>query len=371
MYKPEPISFFGFSSKSSKWNALWKEEINKIITSGSFISGENVKKLEQEFSGYCKTPFAVSTASGTDSLVLALRACGVKAGDEVITTPFSFISSSSSIALVGARPVFIDIETDSFNIDAEKIDEAITENTKAILPVHLFGYPANMVAIAEQAQKYHLAIIEDCAQSLGAQFNDQFVGSWKNSLGCFSFYPSKILGCYGDGGIITTDNEKMYHELKVLKDHGITDPYTYSSIGYNSRLDEIQAALLRIKLKDIEESIEKRREAAHFYNKSLKDLPVTLPQLSQEKRHVYNVYTIRTPKQSVLQQALKKANIAFRTYYPLPLHLQQAFAYLGYQPGSMPNAEQASAQAISLPLHPGMTEEQLTRVCDVVRQVLT
>lgn len=317
-----------------------KEEINKaiqkVLDSGYFIGGEEVAKLEQEIAKYCGVKFAISTNSGTDALYLSLKALGIGKGDEVITTPFTFVATVGTIVNVGARPVFVDINSDDFNINQFLIEEKITKKTKAIIPVHLFGKPAEMKGIMEIAKKHNLFVIEDAAQALGSECDGKKVGSIGN-IGCLSFYPTKNLGAYGDAGMILTNSEKFNTILRVLKNHGINNiPYFSEMIGINSRLDTFQAAILRVKLNFLDGWIYKRKENAEYYCQNLK--MYYWPDSS------YNQFTIRVKDNRV------KLNFPTMIYYPIPLHLQFAFKFLNYNVGDFPKAEKASREVISLPL---------------------
>ncbi len=339
-----------------------KEEINKavakVVKSGQYILGPEVKAFEKEIASYCGTNYAIGVASGTDALLLSLIACGVKPGDEVITTTFSFIATADSIVRAGAIPIFVDINPSTFNVDESKIEPKITVKTKAILPVHLFGQPAAMDKIMELAEKYDLKVIEDCAQALGATVASQKVGSF-GSAGCLSFFPSKNLGCMGDGGMVVTNNKEIAEKIRILRTHGANTKYQSEIIGFNSRLDEIQAAVLRVKLKYLDKWIQKRQEISDSYNAGLKDTLVKIPFVDSGVRHVFNQYTIRTAKRDELSQSLEKKNIGSSVYYPTPFHMQEAFKYLGKKEGSFPEAEQAAREVLSLPIYPELTDEQI------------
>ncbi len=325
--------------------------------------------------------FAVGVASGTDALHLALRACGIGRGDEVITTPFTFASTAETISYLDAIPVFVDIDPNTYNIDSQRIREKITERTRAILPVHLFGHPAEMDEIVKIAEEYGLRVIEDCAQAFGAVYKGRKIGTFGDA-GCFSFFPSKNLGCYGDGGMVITDDEEIYSEVKRLRNHGSTKKYHHSVIGFNSRLDEIQAGILRVKLKRVDEYNRLRRKNASIYSDYLEGLPITVPAEMEGCYHVYNHYTIRTQSESqeskvknknlrdILSESLSRESIASAIYYPLSLHLQEAFRFLGYKNGDLLESERASTEVISLPMFPELTEEQIETICNCIREAL-
>ncbi len=350
-----------------------KEEIKialkEIIESGQFVLGPNVKSFEKEVASYHNINNAVGLASGTDALHLSLLALDIKEGDEVITTPFTFIASAESITYVGARPVFVDVKRDTLNIDVTKIEEKITSKTKAIVVVHLFGQSADMNEIMDLAKKYNLKVIEDCAQSFGSKYNGITVGNIGDA-GCFSFYPSKNLGAYGDGGMMITSNPETCKKVQLLRNHGTVGPYQHSFIGYNSRLDEIQAAILRIKLRNIDTYNQKRSNTAKLYSSILAD-SIQCPVEMADRTHVYHQYTIRTPFRDKVSSALKENAIASVVYYPIPLHMQEAFKYLGYSEGDLPESELAANEVLSLPIYPELEPETAkfiaTTILDIIK----
>lgn len=351
-----------------------KEEINNavlgVIQSSHYILGPQGKALEEEIAHYHGVKHAVAVASGTDALHLALLAAGIKRGDEVITTPFTFIATAEAISYVGAVPVFVDINTDSFNIDISKIAPAITRKTKAIIPVHLYGQPADMDGLMELAKKHNLRVIEDCAQSFGAEYHERKTGAI-GDLGCFSFFPSKNLGGYGDGGMVTTNDEKVARHLLSLRNHGSTVRYYHDEIGFNSRLDEIQAAIIRVKFKHINTYNTMRRNNASLYSKYFSESGIRTPSEQSGTKHVFHQYTIRVKNRDAVKQKLDAGGItSSMIYYPVPLHLQAAYKDLGMKPGSLPMAEQAAAEVLSLPLYPELTEEQIKAVADEVKKAL-
>ncbi len=348
-----------------------KEEIDKAvldaIESTQFILGPNVTAFEQETAAYLGVPHAVSCASGTDALHLAILAAGIGPGDEVITSPFTFIATAEAICYVGATPVFVDIDPKTFNMDPALVEAAITPRTKAIIPVHIFGQPADMAPISAICEKHNLLLIEDCAQSFGASVNGKMTGSI-GKLGCFSFFPSKNLGCYGDGGLITCATAELAEELKVLRNHGSRVRYHHSVIGYNSRLDDIQAAILRVKLKRIDEFNTGRRRVAHLYSELLKDV-AAVPFEDRKGVHVYHQYTLLTDKRDAVMAKLSEQRIASAVYYPIPLHKQDVFA-AAYAGVSLPVAEDVSSRCMSLPVYPEMPEESVRLVATTVRDAL-
>ena len=345
--------------------------IHRVLDSGVFILGPEVESLESEIAAYSQCQFGIGVTSGTDALLVALMACDIKPGDEVITTPFSFFATAGSIARVHAKPVFIDIEPDSFNIDPTKIAAAITPRTKAIMPVHLFGQMAEMNPIMELAMKHKLYVIEDAAQGIGAEYHGRRAGSIGH-FGCFSFYPSKNLGCPGDGGMVTTNDPALAARTKALRNHGSTTKYYHQEVGGNFRLDALQAAILRVKLPYLDDWTVARQRNAQIYRHECRTgdspvLPVELP----HRRHVYNQFVIRTKRRDALLDNLKSQSIGCEIYYPLPLHLQDCFATLGYREGDFPVAEAAAREVLALPIYPELTEDQIQTVvaaCSVINR---
>jgi dTDP-4-amino-4,6-dideoxygalactose transaminase len=338
--------------------------IRGVLETTQFILGPAGRKLEEQVAAHCGVRHAIGVSSGTDALHLALRAAGIGAGDEVITSPFTFIATAEAISYVGAKPVFVDIDAQTFNLDVDLIEAAITERTRAILPVHLFGQPADLGAIAEICRRHQLLLIEDCAQSFGAAYGGRMTGA-HGQFGCFSFFPSKNLGCYGDGGMIITDDDLLAEEVRVLRNHGSRERYHHSIIGYNSRLDELQAVVLLAKLQHIDTYNRKRRANAHRYTANLRGSAITPPLEDGKGVHVYHQYTILSERRDQLHKALGEVGIASAVYYPIPLHRQEV--YRGhYDHLSFPVAEQTARQVLSLPMYPEMTGEQIDRVCQVL-----
>ena len=339
--------------------------ILQALEATQFILGPNVQAFEKEAAAYLGAEHAVSCANGTDALHLAVRAAGIGEGDEVITTPFTFIATAEAIRYVGAIPVFVDIDPRTFNIDVSKIEAAITPRTKAILPVHLFGQPADMNAIMAIAEQHKLQVIEDCAQSYGAAYGDKMTGAI-GLAGCHSFFPSKNLGCYGDGGMITTNSAELAENMRMLRNHGSKVRYHHDIIGYNSRLDELQAVILRVKLQHIADFNKGRRRAAHRYSAGLAQLPDVIPPFEDGKgNHVYHQYTLLSPKRDAIQKALNEAQIANAIYYPIPLHQQKAFADTcgGVK---MPVSEKVAAECLSLPIFPELSDAQVDQILEVI-----
>jgi UDP-N-acetyl-3-dehydro-alpha-D-glucosamine 3-aminotranferase len=339
--------------------------IQNVLDEGQFILGPNVGELEKEIAAYHGVSYAIGVASGTDALLLSLRACGIGAGDEVITTPFTFIATADVISLLSATPVFADIVMETFNIDPGKIEEKITRKTKAIIPVHLFGHPADMDPICALAEKHNIRVIEDCAQAFGATYNEKKAGTM-GDCGCFSFFPSKNLAGYGDGGIIITSNENMAKKLRLLRNHGSVVKYVHSTLGYNSRLDEIQAAIIRVKMKKIEEFNQKRRANADLYRKLIKRDDITLPPELPGCKHVYHQFTIRSKNRGGIMKALQCENVSSAIYYPVPLHRQEVFTLRNILTENLTNSETCAAEVLSLPMFPELEKEEIRHVSNVI-----
>ena len=350
-----------------------------ILNSGRYIGGAAVTTFEQEFADYLGVAKCVGCNSGTDALYMALRALNIGQGDEVITTPFTFMATAEVITRVGAKPVFIDIEANTFNFDLEQIEAAITPKTKAIIPVHLFGQPVDMKRLMEIAQAHNLYVIEDCAQATGAKWDGQKVGSIGH-IGCFSFFPTKNLGGCGDGGALTTNDEAILSSVKMLREHGLKTRYRHELIGLNSRLDAIQAAILTIKLRYLDSWNFQRQQAADYYQKLLQAVSeIKLPQALPGGKSVWNQYTIRIKEQEEdkeplrdrLRQQLAEVGVISMIYYPLPLHLQPVYDNLGYQKGQLPVSEQAACEVLSLPMFPGISGEEQEQVAYSLKDCLS
>ncbi len=344
--------------------------VQGVIESAHFILGPQGKALEEAIAAYHGVKYAVAVASGTDALHLALLAAGIKRDDEVITTPFTFIATAEAASYLGAKPVFVDIDPSTFNIDISKIEAAITKKTRAIIPVHLYGAPVEMDGLMKLAKKHGLKVIEDCAQSFGAEYRGKKTGAF-GDLGCFSFFPSKNLGGYGDGGMVITDDAKLAEHMLSLRNHGSRIRYYHDEIGYNSRLDEIQAAILNIKFKHIDEYNAKRRKNAFLYNTILAGPGIQTPSEQDNTKHVFHQYTIRVKDRDAVKQKLDAGNVtSSMIYYPVPLHLQAAYKNLGMKPGSLPKTELAAQEVLSLPMYPELTEEQIRLIADAVKKAL-
>jgi dTDP-4-amino-4,6-dideoxygalactose transaminase len=359
--------------------ATIKEEINaavnRVIQHGQFILGPEVKAFETEIAAYCGTSFAVGVASGTEALQLALTACGVKAGDEVITTPFTFIATTEAISQCGATPVFVDINPRTYNIDPAQIEPKITSRTKAIIPVHLYGQSADMTPILQISQKHGLKVIEDCAQALGAVYKSTKVGSIGDA-GCLSFFPAKNLGAYGDGGMVVTNNETIAEAVGMLRKHGSKTSYYHLIPGFNSRLDTLQAAILSVKLEYLDTWNKLRAEKAAAYNELLGRIDgIELTHIEPHNISSNNYYTIRLTDSRVnrneLREYLNSKGIGTAVYYPLSLHLQEVYKSLGYKPGDFPQSELAQEQVISLPMYPEISREQIETVVANIRDFLS
>lgn len=332
--------------------------LNKVIENQDFILGEEVKSLEKEVAAYCGAKYGVGVASGTDALIIALKVMGIGSGDEVITTPFTFFATAESISVVGAKPIFVDIDPATYNINPALIEKKISRRTKAIMPVHLYGQCADMDPIMDIARRHGLKIIEDNAQAIGATYKGRKSGSI-GDIGALSFFPSKNLGAFGDAGMVVTNDATLAEKVRVLRVHGSAVRYIHSEIGMNSRIDNLQAAVLRVKLKYLDKWLAARRGIADFYRERLKGLPVICPHVPDYNTHTYHQYTLRVrADQENLMKHLIDSGIETRTYYPIPLHLQDCYKSLGYKNGDMPESESAAREAFSIPIFPEMTQAQ-------------
>jgi dTDP-4-amino-4,6-dideoxygalactose transaminase len=343
------------------------EMMSEILESSQYVLGPKVREFEKRMAEYSGVSHAIGVASGTDALHLSVEALGIGDGAEVITTPFTFFATAEAIIYTGAKPVFVDIELDTFNMDCGRMEEKITARTKAILPVHLFGHPSDMERIMKIAERHHLAVIEDCAQAVGAEMTGKKVGSFGNT-GCFSFYPSKNLGAYGDAGMITLNGRDLSEVIKSLRNHGSKGSYLHDSVGFNSRLDEIQAGILLVKLKRLDEYNLKRRQNASLYRTLLCD-SVRCPSETEGSYHVYNQYTIMARNRDLIQKTLKENSISSVVYYPKPLHLQKALSFLGHREGDFPSAEQAAREVLSLPMYPELEASSIERIAEIIKKV--
>ena len=344
------------------------EAIKRVLNNTSFIMGEELKKFEEEFAQFCDVKYAIGVANGSDALILALRACAIGEEDEVITVPHTFIATTEAISNVGGKIVFIDIDPKTCTIDVSKIEEKINERTKAIIPVHLYGQPANMDPIMRLAKKYDLKVIEDAAQAHGAEYKGKKVGSIGDVV-CFSFYPGKNLGAYGDAGMVVTNNEEITEKIKLLRNHGrITKKYEHEIEGYSSRLDNLQAAILRVKLKYLNKWNDMRRKNAKKYNELLSNIDgIITPYEANYAKHIYHLYVIRTENRDKLREELKSKGVATGIHYPIPLHLQPAYNYLGYREGDFPITEECSKKILSLPMFAELGDKQIEEVAELVK----
>jgi len=383
------IKFLDLTAQYKSIKKEIDEAIKRVLESGQFIGGKEVENFEKEIAKFCRVKYAISINSGTDALFLSLKALEIGPGDEVITTPFTFIATTEVIANLGAKPVFVDIDPRTFNINPQQIADKLDKlsklgklKVKAIIPVHLFGQMADMDEIMRIARKYKLFVIEDAAQAIGAKIiqnskvknqndNSKFKinrikkQTWRmagsiGDLGCFSFFPSKNLGAYGDGGMVVTNNKKLAEKIRLLRNHGSSPKNKYLNLilGTNSRLDAIQAAILRVKLKYLKKWIKKRQEIANYYNQSLKGVgDIKVPEILLDRAHTFHQYTIRTKHRDKLKKYLEKNGIPTMIYYPIPLHVQPAFKYLGYKKGDFPQAESTSREVLSLPIYPELSKK--------------
>lgn len=354
----------------AQYRALQEElepAVLEVLRSGGYILGPQVAAFEREIAEYVDVPRAVGLASGTDALRIALAALDVGPGDEIITTAFSFIATANTISRSGATPVFADIDARTFNLDPVDVERRITPRTRGIVAVHLYGQPADMEALQDIAERHGLWVLEDACQALGASWNGRPAGSI-GVAGCFSFYPTKNLGAAGDAGMLTAARADFADRVEVLARHGGRERYKADLVGWNSRLDALQATILRVKLRHLEEWTAQRRRVAARYDELLRDTPVTTPYTAPEALHVYHQYTIRAPRRDELAAFLKQRGVGSMIYYPIPIHLQPLYAELGYADGSLPATEHAAAEVLSLPIYPELTDEQIDEVVAAIRE---
>jgi len=341
--------------------------VSEVLESQRCIGGPKVSELEEKVAAISDCKFAVGVSSGTDAILSSLMSLDIGPGDEVITTPFTFFATVGCIARVGAKPVFVDIDPRTFNIDPALIESVVTEKTKVIMPVHLFGQMADMDPIMEIANKYNLTVIEDAAQSITSTYKGRKAGSI-GTVGCFSFFPSKNLGGIGDGGMIVTNDEQLYERLIVMRNHGSKPKYYHKYIGGNFRLDAIQAAALLVKLPHLDEWSEWRRRNAAYYGKKFAGTVVKAPYINPDCVTIYNQYVIRVPRRDEVAEYLREKNVGFAIYYPVPLHLQECFSYLGYNEGDFPESERAAKEVLAIPVYPELTDEQLRYVASKIEE---
>ncbi|EQB40706.1 aminotransferase DegT [Sulfurimonas hongkongensis] len=351
------INFMDLQTQYLKHKEEIDSEIAEVLGSTIFIGGQKLEDLEKNLASYVGVKHAIGCSSGTNALLLSLMALNIGYGDEVITTPFAFIATAEAIAFLGAKPIFVDIDKDSYNIDVTRIEVAITERTKAIIPVSLYGQCAEMQAINEIAKKHDLAVIEDACQSFGATYNGEKSCSL-STIGCTSFFPTSPLGAYGDGGAIFTDDDELATKIKMLLNHGQSERYKHKYIGINGRLDALQAAVLNVKLKYFKEEVKARDDIGSRYSDLLEDAEVITPKIAENSTSVYAQYSIRVKDRDAMIEKLSSKEIPTAIYYPIPIHLQEAFLYLGYKEGDFPVSEEVSTQIISLPMSPYLRESE-------------
>ncbi|HKA38329.1 MAG TPA: DegT/DnrJ/EryC1/StrS family aminotransferase [Burkholderiales bacterium] len=339
--------------------------LQRVVASGRFILGPEGEALEKEVAAYLGVAHAVAVANGTDALHLAVRAAGIGPGDEVITPSFTFIATAEAAAYVGARVVFADIDPATYNLDPASVEAVLTPATRAIIAVHLYGQCADLTALSAICKRHNLVLIEDCAQAIGADFDGRRAGAW-GALGCFSFYPTKNLGAYGDAGMVTTNDAKLAQAVRMLRHHGSRETYRHEIVGYNSRLDELQAALLRVKLKSLDRWNAQRRQHAAHYRRELAGTAVGLPAEHGRGAHVYHQFTVRSPNRDALRQKLTAAGVASAIYYPIPGHRQPAFSAAG-SARELPASDRAAREVLSLPVYPQLTGAQIRHVCETIR----
>ncbi len=355
-----------------------REALDRVIESQHFINGPEVEALENEVAAYSQCAYGIGVSSGTDALLVALMALCVGEGDEVITTPYTFVATMTAAIRLGARPVLVDIDPQTFNLDPNRVEAAVTAKTRVILPVHLFGQVAEMDPLLNTSQKHSLTLIEDAAQAIGAEYFTRRAGSM-GSLGCFSFFPSKNLGGFGDGGMVTTSDPGLAQQVKLLRNHGQSPKYHCKVVSGNFRLDELQAAVLRVKLKRLDNWTRARQHNAQTYRRLFTEAElivqsgdlldgwgVVIPQEAPDRRHIYNQFVIRAACRDELKAHLAQCGIGTEIYYPVPMHLQESFSFLGYHPGDFPHSEQAAAQSLALPIYPELTEAMQTQVVETI-----
>ena len=365
------VPLFDLRQQHEPLRAELRAAVERVFDTQQFVLGPEVQALEAELAAYCQTKHAIGCGSGSDAVLLALMALDVKANDEVITTPHTFFATAGAIARLGAKPVFVDVEPRTYNINPARIEAAITAATRAIMPVHLYGQCADMDAILEIAARHRLPVIEDAAQAIGAEDKGRRAGSM-GRIGCFSFYPSKNLGAAGEAGLLTTNDDALAARLRALRVHGGATEYLHQEVGFNSRLDALQAAVLRVKLPHLDDWAQARRAKAETYTLLLMNahLPFQLkpPTLRENARHIFHLYVVRVAAdlRDPLMAHLRAHGVGTKVYYPVPLHLQECFRYLGYQAGDMPEAERAARETLALPLYPELTLEQQQYVVDVL-----
>jgi dTDP-4-amino-4,6-dideoxygalactose transaminase len=371
------VPFFDLAIQFKSIEGEIKSALDEVFQTQQFILGSKVQTLEETIAQYCRTRYAIGVASGSDALILSLMALGIGTGDEVLLPSFTFFATAGSVSRLGAIPVFVDIDPETYNIDPFKIEEKITSKTKAILPVHLFGQCADMNPLLKIAKEKKLSVIEDAAQALGAEYkpkagSEGLRAGQIGDFGCFSFYPTKNLGAFGDAGMVVTNNPGLAEKVRLFRVHGSQPKYFHKSIGINSRLDTIQAAILLVKFKYLEKWTAERQKKAKRYQVLFQDLlpsvkGLKLPSIQYQNRHIFHQYVIRVPKRDRLKQFLTEEGIGTDIYYPVPLHLQECYSFLKYRRGDLPNSEKASGEVLALPIYPELTDDQQTAVVDQIK----
>jgi dTDP-4-amino-4,6-dideoxygalactose transaminase len=365
------VPFLDLWSQHLPLMSEFSQAIHEVIESSAFAGGRFVAAFEEDFAAYCEVPYAIGVGSGTEALWLSLLACGVGSGDEVITVPSTFMATAEAITYCGARPVFVDVDEQTYTMNPDALKPALTVKTKAIIPVHLFGQPSDMDPIVEFGRKHGLYVIEDACQAHGATYKGKRVGSFGDTA-CFSFYPGKNLGAFGEAGAIVTSSAELDEKIKVLRDHGQQRKYFHSVVGWNCRMDGIQAAVLRIKLRQLEAANQRRRNHAAQYDAGLREFDgVITPVQAPYARHVYHIYAIRVSDRDEAIKCLADQGITTGVHYPVPVHLQEAYQTLGYTPGAFPIAERCAAEFLSLPMYPELTHSQVEAVIQGVKETVT
>lgn len=364
------VQFIDFSEQYQTIKKEIDSGLKKVFEKGNFILGQEEKDFEQEFARYCGCQYGIGVNSGTDALYLALAALELKEGDEVILPTFTFIATALCVSYTGATPVFVDIEEDTYNIDPKALQKAITKNTKAVIPVHIYGQPANMNEILAIAKKHNLKVVEDAAQAHGAKYQGKPIGCL-GDVSCFSFYPTKSLGAFGDGGMILTNDEKIFERAMMLRDYGRKGRYEHKIKGYNSRLDTVQAVVLSAKLKRLDKWNKMRNDHAAYYCQLLgKSNGIVAPQIKKDRTHVFQTFAVRVPNRDKVSAGMKEKGIDCLIHYPIPLHLQEAYKELGYKRGDFPVAEAVSDNILSLPMFPHMSKKQIKYVVDTLKSLV-
>ena len=367
---PDPVPQLDLSAQYAVIGGEIRAAIERVLVSQQFVLGREGAALEEEIAQLCGVAHGIGVASGTDALILALRACGVQPGDEVLLPPFTFVATGSAVTALGAKPVFADIRPDTYNIDPSEFERRVTPRTRAIVVVQLYGLAADMDPILAFAKSRHLPVIEDNAQAIGASYKGRRTGSLGDAA-CLSFYPTKNLGAYGDAGMVVTNSAELAARIRTLRNHGQSAKYLSSEPGWNSRLDEIQAAILRVKLRHLSNWQRARQSHAAEFHRLFSQIPGVMPPLAPEGfEHVYHQYTIRIEQRDALQKFLSERKIGSTVYYPCPLHLQQLYASLGYRVGDFPHAERAAQEVLSLPMYPELRKEQVARVVETIAEFL-